>query len=145
MIMNLFHFRKSQVKSRSKLNILEINSVARRDCQMGNVCSGPSVSSLSTIYLSGLSSPGMAANSRVDPVHPNVAKQKQYQVCRVSFLQKYLTVLPSGGCLQVPQHRPQYRRVAEQSGSQIQGDPSLPNRSSVPGGGHLTTTTQGRD
>ena len=47
---------------------------------MGNVCSGPSVSSLSTIYLSGLSSPTMAANSRVDPVHPNVAKQKQYQV-----------------------------------------------------------------
>ena len=47
---------------------------------MGNVCSGPSVSSLGNIYLSGLSSPDMAANSGLDPVHPNVAKQKQYQV-----------------------------------------------------------------
>ena len=52
---------------------------------MGNVCSGPSVSSLSTIYLSGLSSPAMAARAGVDPVHPNVAKQKQYQVCSQLF------------------------------------------------------------
>ena len=78
---------------------------------MGNVCSGPSVSSLSTLYLSGLSSPTMAANSGLDPVHPNVAKQKQYQVCRQFSLTPGLNIslcYISGGCLQVPQHRPQY-------------------------------------
>ena len=50
---------------------------------MGNACSGPSVT-LSSLYLSGLSSPAMASNLPLDPVHPNVAKQKQYQVRDIS-------------------------------------------------------------
>lgn len=52
---------------------------------MGAACSGPSVS-LSSVYLSGFSTPGMDTNLGLDPVHPNVAKQKQYQVITECFL-----------------------------------------------------------
>ena len=86
----------------------------------------------------------MAARAGVDPVHPNVAKQKQYQVCSQLFPWLISLDYISGGRLQVPQHRPQYRRVSEQSGIQSQGDPSLQDRSSVPADGNLTAATQGR-
>ena len=48
---------------------------------MGNACHVPS-GGLSNIYFSGLNlmSPGMASKDGIDPVHPNVARQKQYQV-----------------------------------------------------------------
>ena len=48
---------------------------------MGNACHVPS-GGLTNIYFSGLElmSPGMASHNIVDPVHPDVAKQKQYQV-----------------------------------------------------------------
>ena len=67
---------------------------------MGNVCSGPSVSSLSNIYLSGLSSPAMAANSGLDPVHPNVAKQKQYQEVAFKSLNIALSIDESQNSLE---------------------------------------------
>ena len=74
---------------------------------MGNACSGPSVT-LSSLYLSGLSSPTMASNLPLDPVHPNVAKQKQYQVRVHTFPSLSADLTSPGGGLQGSEHRSEY-------------------------------------
>ena len=68
--------------------------------QMGNACHVPS-SGLSKLYFSGLGLMSPAMNSKdaanLDPVHPSVARQKQYQDLAFKSLNAALSIDETSG------------------------------------------------